>query len=74
MMNIKPVFSIHLTNKSGKPKYVIMDKLTHKIIDNNKGQGYKSKLAALTIFYKKYRLQFKKDIEKIKSKKMKHVV
>ena len=51
-----------------------MDKLTHKIIDNNKGQGYKSKLAALTIFYKKYRLQSKKDIEKIKSKKMKPVV
>jgi hypothetical protein len=74
MTNIKPVFSIHLTNKSRKPKYVIMDKSTHKIIDNNKGQGYKSKLAALTIFYKKYRLVSKKDIDKIKSKKMRRVV
>lgn len=74
MTNIKPVFSIHLTNKLGKPKYVIIDKLTRKIIDNNKGQGYKSKFAALTIFYKKYRLRSKKDIDKIKSRKMKHVV
>lgn len=56
--NIEIVLSEHLTRQHGENRFVIMEVETHKILENNKGEGFRSKNKAYAHYCQKHNIPF----------------
>ena len=50
MKTYKAIVSPHLTHQNGEKRFVVVSKETGEVLDNNKGEGFRTENKALTHF------------------------
>lgn len=59
----KAIVSVHLTKKNGEQRFVVVDTQTGDVIDNNKGEGFRTENKAIRHYELKEFGKLKSDMK-----------